>query len=116
MIFVKIAERTLLPMNHREFLANRAGRKADGGAEAPALQDRIEKVRGIFGGIACSRFGGLVRLPSETPEAGNQFAEGFFGQGAAAETPSIADEFGGGNFFDGVGGARVVQRAVEKFS
>jgi len=28
MIFVKIAERTLLPVNHREFLANSVGRKA----------------------------------------------------------------------------------------
>ena len=37
-------------------------------------------------------------------EAGDDFAEGFFGHGAAAETPGVADEFGGGDFFDGVGG------------
>jgi hypothetical protein len=37
-------------------------------------------------------------------EAGDDLAEGFFGLGAAAETPGVADEFGGGNFFDGVGG------------
>jgi glucose dehydrogenase len=31
-------ELALLPLNHREFIAKRAGRKAGGGAEAPAPQ------------------------------------------------------------------------------
>jgi hypothetical protein len=42
-------ELALLPMNHREFFANRVARKAGGGAEAPALQmrgiDRIRQLR-----------------------------------------------------------------------
>ena len=33
----------LLPVNYRELLAKRVGRKADGGAEAPAPQGRMEK-------------------------------------------------------------------------
>jgi len=36
-------EMALLPVNYREFRANRVGRKADGGAEAPAPQGRMEK-------------------------------------------------------------------------
>jgi hypothetical protein len=31
-------------------------------------------------------------------------AEGLFGHGPATETPGVAHEFGGGDFFDGVGG------------
>jgi hypothetical protein len=31
-------ELALLPLNYREFIAERAGRKAGGGAEAPAPQ------------------------------------------------------------------------------
>jgi hypothetical protein len=48
-------------------------------------------------GVAGLVLGGL--------EAGDYFAECFFGHGAAAETPCVADEFGGGDFFDGVAGS-----------
>jgi hypothetical protein len=47
-------------------------------------------------GVAGFVLGGL--------EAGDLCAESFFGDGAAAETPGVADEFGGSDFFDGVGG------------
>jgi hypothetical protein len=47
-------------------------------------------------GVAGFVFGGL--------EAGDYFAQSFFGHGTATETPGVADEFSGGDFLDGVGG------------
>ncbi len=37
------AKRAFLPLKQREFIANRAGRKPGGGAEAPALRGRFQK-------------------------------------------------------------------------
>jgi hypothetical protein len=39
-------------------------------------------------------------------------AEPLFGFGAATETPCAADEFGGGDFFDGADGQEFVPEAV----
>jgi hypothetical protein len=42
-------ELAILPMKRREIIANRVGRKADGGAEAPALQGRFERYAALGG-------------------------------------------------------------------
>jgi hypothetical protein len=44
--------RAFLPLKQREFIANRVGRKANGGAEPPALQGRFQKYAAL-GGFAC---------------------------------------------------------------
>jgi hypothetical protein len=48
-------ELALSPVKHREFIAKRVGRKADGGAEAPALRARLKKYAAL-GGTAYPTF------------------------------------------------------------
>jgi len=60
-------ELAILPMKQREFIVNRVGRKADGGAESPALQCRFEKYAALGDSVCRERAREAARGPVYPP-------------------------------------------------